>query len=248
MKNILSSRNRTALESFLEQDPLLIFDFDGTLSPIVKNPDRARMRPSTRILFRTLTRAFPCAVLSGRKRSDVKQRLQGLRLVSIIGNHGIETGSTIRQSRGIREKVRSWAEHCHLSLPNQGVRIEDKGYTLSIHCRVRAMRLHIEAVLQQLKGARIIPGKDVYNVLPRLLPDKGSAVRLLMKKRGASRALYIGDDDTDEDVFALRGPEQLLTIRVGRRTRSRAQYYLARQSDMDALLTLLLAYTRKSNR
>jgi trehalose-6-phosphatase len=49
----------------------------------------------------------------------------------------------------------------------------------------------------------------------------------------------VGDDETDEDVFALDQPGRLLTIRVGRKPGSRADYYLESQAGIDPFLRLL---------
>jgi trehalose-6-phosphatase len=53
--------------------------------------------------------------------------------------------------------------------------------------------------------------------------------------------LYLGDDKTDEDVFALSRRLPLLAVRVGRKARSLAPYHLGSQGDVDALLAELLA-------
>ncbi len=56
---------------------------------------------------------------------------------------------------------------------------------------------------------------------------------------GCDTALYVGDDDTDEDVFALDQPGRLLTIRVGRKLDSLAGYFLRNQAEIDVLLRVL---------
>ena len=55
---------------------------------------------------------------------------------------------------------------------------------------------------------------------------------------------WIGDDDTDEDAFASGGPERLLSIRVGTKRPSIAQYRLKSQSDIDHLMKLLVDLRR----
>lgn len=240
MKNILSHRHRVELLRFLRKDPVLIFDFDGTLSPIVKAPDRARMRKSTRELLQRMTRRFRCAVLSGRGRADVKRRMAGVRLVSVIGNHGIETGTKISAAARLRREVARWAEELRSALPSPGIRIEDKGYSLSVHYHAPARRGRVLSAVADLNTGRIIAGKNVINILPRGAPDKGRAVRRFLKESGASHAVFVGDDETDEYVFALGRPGRLWTIRVGKSSRSRAEYFLKKQADIDELLKLLL--------
>lgn len=240
MKNILSPRNRSALNDVLRRHPILIFDFDGTLSPIVKNPHNARMRESTKRLLQRVAQKFPCAVVSGRKRDDVKRKMAGVRLISIIGNHGIETGARIVGGSLIRRRVKRWADELRSSLPPHGVHIEDKLYSLSVHYRAPAKKNRIVSSVEKLKEARIIGGKNVINILPRSAPDKGKAVLTLLQASGASHAVYVGDDVTDEYVFALSKDNAIATVRVGRSGNSRAQYYLSGQREMDGLLCSFL--------
>jgi trehalose 6-phosphate phosphatase len=101
-----------------------------------------------------------------------------------------------------------------------------------------------EAVLRATAGlprARVFGGKDVVNVVPRRAPHKGTALETERIRLGCARAIYVGDDETDEDVFALRRPERFLTIRVGRIRSSRADFCIRSQEDVDALLQELLA-------
>ncbi len=53
--------------------------------------------------------------------------------------------------------------------------------------------------------------------------------------------IYVGDDITDEDVFQLDRPGQLLSIRVGRKQTSAAPYYIRNQAEIDRLLETLVA-------
>jgi trehalose 6-phosphate phosphatase len=52
-------------------------------------------------------------------------------------------------------------------------------------------------------------------------------------------ALYVGDDETDEDVFSLPALSRV-DVRVGRRSSSRARYYLREQAQVDLLLEALV--------
>ena len=80
----------------------------------------------------------------------------------------------------------------------------------------------------------------VVNVLPAQAPDKGTAVLSLCRKLHCNAILYVGDDDNDEDAFALSERVPLLGIRVGRARKSQAQYFLPSQHAMDRLLALLV--------
>jgi trehalose 6-phosphate phosphatase len=93
----------------------------------------------------------------------------------------------------------------------------------------------------QLGDVRLIRGKQVVNLLPHDAPHKGVALEKARDRFGCDTALYVGDDETDEDVFGLDQPGRLLTIRVGRRQGSLASYFLRNQGEMDELLAALLA-------
>jgi trehalose 6-phosphate phosphatase len=128
--------------------------------------------------------------------------------------------------------------------PIPGLVIEDKGVSLAVHyrkarSRVAVRGLVLEAVAE-LAGTRIVEGKMVVNVVPQGAPDKGSALVALRRRLRCESAIYVGDDDNDEDVFALAAQERLLGIRVGRSPRSQAAYFVPGQAAVDRLLSRLV--------
>src|SRR5690349_15297415 len=74
---LFAPREMEMLADFARSNVLLAFDYDGTLAPIVDHPRDAVMRPETKALLRQVTRLYPCTVISGRSRADVRQRLSG---------------------------------------------------------------------------------------------------------------------------------------------------------------------------
>jgi trehalose 6-phosphate phosphatase len=228
-----------AVDLLLRNDPLLVFDFDGTLAPIVRNPDAAAMRPSTKALLGELTAIWPCAVVSGRASSDLICRLGGLRFRAVVGNHGAEWGRSLPVAAAARRDVQKWLA---LLVPALGeyahVRIEDKGLSLTIHHRGALPEL--PRILSGLARARIVGGKNSVNVIPARLPDKGDAVLRLGRQFRPGAILYVGDDESDEDVFRLETTVELVSVRVGASPFSRARYSLPAQADIDELLCLLL--------
>jgi trehalose 6-phosphate phosphatase len=76
--------------------------------------------------------------------------------------------------------------------------------------------------------------------LPRDSVDKGDALQRARRLLHCDLAIYVGDDDTDEDAFAERPPGVVLGIRIGARRGSRARYHLKNQLEMDTFLQTLI--------
>lgn len=250
MRDILARANRPVLRRYAASRVLLAFDFDGTLAPIVARPERSAMRRSTRVLLEGVAALYPCVVISGRARDDVGRRVAGIGAVEVIGNHGIEPWQASARQR---REVERWLPLLSTRLSAlPGVEIENKGYSVAVHYR-RARRKPqareaVNEAAAALGGARLVRGKQVVNLIPAGAPDKGAALEEARARCGCDTALYVGDDETDEDVFALDQPGRLLSIRVGRRAGSLAPYYLRRQAEIDRLLELLLDEARARTR
>lgn len=248
MRDLLAARHREVLARFAWSNVLLAFDYDGTLAPIVADPARAVMRTTTRELLDRVCEQYPVIVISGRAQADVRARLCEVAVRDVVGNHGIEpwTGAP-----GFAEEVQRWVPLLSERLaPFKGVQLENKGYSLAIHYRhsreKRIARAAIREATQQLGAARIIGGKLVVNVLPSGAPHKGIALEREREGWGCDTAIYVGDDETDEDVFALDQPGRLLSVRVGMKRASAAHYFVRDQKAVDRLLRALLEQQRPS--
>lgn len=247
MRPILSEEGRPVLEGLARERVLVVLDFDGTLAPIVARPADAAMRPETRALLRVAALLYPCAVVSGRPRAEVAQRVEGVPLVAIVGNHGAEAGFG-PVDRAIGREVEGWARALARALAGaEGVEIEEKGLSIGIHYRRApdraSARRRALAAAARLPGARVFGGRAVVNVVPYRAPDKGAAVAEILRRIGARRALYVGDDVTDEDAFAADGVA--VAVRVGRTHASSARWYVPGQPEVDALLRSLVAARRR---
>jgi trehalose 6-phosphate phosphatase len=242
MRNILSARSRPLLRKFVTANVLVGFDFDGTLAPIVSEPGRAAMRADTRKLLRRLTSLCPCIVVSGRSRADVRNRLRGIEFDEIIGNHGIEPW---KSSEATARAVGAWIPLLERDLKRfPGLMLEDKRFSVSIHYRrERNKRRAAQAIMelaQRLPEARFVGGKQVVNIVPRGAPHKGSAVERARRKVHCDKVIYVGDDVTDEDVFALAPNGRFLSIRVGAKGPSLARFHIRRQREIDRLLRTMI--------
>jgi trehalose 6-phosphate phosphatase len=221
---------------------LCVFDFDGTLAPIVERPERAAMRVGTRSKLIAVAAARPVAVLSGRARRDLLPRLRGVPLRHLIGSHGAEWAGW-RPGEAEKARLRGWSARLRAALSgHEGVVLEDKGWSLAVHYRhaphpLKAMKAILAAVHAHAADADLTGGKCVVNLgLPGL--DKASALRRLRALYPTRACLFVGDDENDERAFAARVPG-VLGIRVGPRRGSAADFALADQGQVDELLEIL---------
>lgn len=244
MKDILSPEGRRALEALASANVLLGFDYDGTLAPITARPDQARMRPSTRALLQEVSGRYPCAVVTGRSRRDLLPFLEELPLLRLVGNHGAEWEGLPPPLP--RRTIARW--HARMvsacgDLP--GVLVEDKTWSVAVHWRgarkKSLARARVLAAASAVEGARVLRGKEVVNLVHPEAAHKGVAVVEARRQLGCDAVVYVGDDVTDEDVFALGEPGRLLTVRVGRSRRTRAAFFLSTQAEIDELLATFLS-------
>lgn len=243
MFRILARRHSPVLKGFAASNAVVAFDFDGTLAPLVGAPERATMRASTRRLLTAVARRYPVAVISGRARRDVSQRLGAVPVSHVTGSHGMEPWG---QGPDVRKLVRTWAKRLAGAFGGvHGLFIEDKGYSLTVHYRHVRDKAQVARAVRRLvatlPGARPLDGIESIAVVPKAGPHKGTALLEVRRFLGCDTAIFIGDDETDEDAFGADEPDRLLSIRVGARRRSRARYYVASQHEVDTLLDVLVA-------
>jgi trehalose 6-phosphate phosphatase len=246
MRNILSSANCSILEEFVSSNVLLAFHHDGTLAPIVDDPGEAELRQRTRALLCEVADLYPIVVISGRSQRDAARKLRGIGVVEVIGNHGIEPRHA--SARHVAA-VRRWVSVLEQELADlRGVAIENKQYSVAVHYRnsreKKRARAMILGVAASLGNVRVLRGKQVVNILPIDAPHKGIALERERERLGCDTAVYVGDDQTDEDVFALDQPGRLLTIRVGTSQTSAATYFIPSQREIDELLRVLVRFRR----
>ncbi len=252
MKYLFSKGGIQILESLSFTRTLFAFDFDGTLSKIVPIPARAFLSTETARLLRRLNERAPVAVISGRSIQDLKTRLP-FTPRHLIGNHGLEGLSRNDSTLDLaREACHAWRDQLKKMLNKrmEGIEMEDKTYSMALHYRhspqKKQAKLHLlEAASRIHPSPRIILGKKVVNLIPVGGPHKGIALVELMLQENIRSACYIGDDDTDEDVFAL-SDRRILGIRVGRRETSLAKFFIKRQSEMNKLLRRILSFYEQS--
>lgn len=246
MTDLFSRQGSDALDAFACDGMLCLFDFDGTLAPLVADPDCAVLPPATLRQLQQLQQLTSVGIVTGRSLSDLGGRL-GFAPDYVVGNHGLEGLPGWQQRAAEMDTIcRGWRATlaAHLASLDTGVELEDKRYTLSLHYRHVADRQQVCDGLNMLFAQlspppRIIPGKCVFSLTPAHAGDKGEAVAQLISMAAARRAIYVGDDVTDEDVFSLRR-DDLLCVRVGADAHTAAQFFIPDWESMPRLLDQLI--------
>ncbi len=209
------------LSDLLEQlrarpcETALLCDIDGTLAPIVEQPEDATVPVAARDVLAELSRRYLLvACVSGRRAADAR-RMVGVEELTYAGNHGfelLEPGATelvadpaVGGRSGAAAAFVGALESADLD--RGGLMLEDKGAIQALHWRrasdpeaARALALSISDAAQR---AGLIPrwGRKVLELRPVSGIDKGSATAKLLRGCGARLALFGGDDATDLDAF-----------------------------------------------
>ena len=245
---LLSDEGRQALRAIASRPLLYAFDFDGTLAKISPNRDSVKLSPSTHEWLRELAARASCTIVSGRALSDLTPRVNGA-VPYLIGNHGVESELAPAAALSVAEQIcLEWMKQVDgdLAQPIQaaGIDVENKRYTLTFHYRKADEPSGIQAALALLFGRltpapQLICGKASVNALPPGSTRKGEAARSLMIHLRRAGLFFVGDDETDEDVFGL-AEGLVMGVCVGHRAGSRARYYLKHQNEMEDVIRFLV--------
>eukprot|EP00184_Porphyridium_aerugineum_P008391 CAMPEP_0184691254 /NCGR_PEP_ID=MMETSP0313-20130426/149_1 /TAXON_ID=2792 /ORGANISM="Porphyridium aerugineum, Strain SAG 1380-2" /LENGTH=414 /DNA_ID=CAMNT_0027148931 /DNA_START=354 /DNA_END=1598 /DNA_ORIENTATION=+ len=248
----------------LRNAPTIWFlDYDGTLAPIVEDPDTAYIPTQTRDTLKELATQYKVAIVSGRSRQKVESFVK-LDELFYAGSHGFDIrgprNSLVQHS--VAEKFLPELERArgniHELVGNvKGVRIEDNWLAFSVHWRmcdkseVPEIERCVDEVLQRFPSLRKTHGKCVFEVRPRLDWDKGKAVEWLLNTLDMDYQrivpIYIGDDITDEDAFKVlkyRGISCIVADDValsnGKNHKTNAHYRLRNPAEVEQFLRAFL--------
>jgi trehalose 6-phosphate phosphatase len=245
---LLSDEGRDALRRVAERSVLYAFDFDGTLAKISSDRRGVKLVPTMHEWLRELASRVPCAIVSGRALSDLAPRMNGA-VSYLIGNHGVEGPLTPADVLQTAERTcLEWMNQADTELAgllkDTGVEVENKRYTLTFHYRGAGDPATVERTLVLLlnrltPAPRLIVGKASVNALPPGNIGKGEAALALMTHLRRTGLFFVGDDETDEDVFGLE-EGLIMGVRVGRHPDSRAAYYLKYQREVEDMLRFLV--------
>jgi trehalose-phosphatase len=225
---------RTALTGLARDTarrPLLVaLDFDGTLAPLVDDPDDSRMLPAAAEALALISGVpnITLALVSGRSVVDLHRRTGAPAGTVLIGSHGAERGRVgpsgleldpIRldpEQMGLLARIGAGLDAA--ALGREGVWVQRKPAAVVLHTRM-ATGVQAEAATAQALGLATslgidaLQGKDVVEIAI-LGVTKGHALVTLREELGARVVLYAGDDTTDEHAFAELAATDL-SVKVG---------------------------------
>ena len=220
----------------------LFLDFDGTLSQIVSHPKYAVIRLDAKKWLKKLLkrRNVKIAIVTGRSLPDIRRRIR-LPGLYYVANHGMEVlykdRFLLKKGRRFERPLKSFGDEMISTLAHiPGIFIEEKGLSVAVHFRQVERKYYslVKKIVHDVAGPmvkkydlQITEGKMILELRPAAVWNKGNAVKWLWRKIAqAYFPVYVGDDITDEDAFeALK--DHGLTIRVGKKTGSHAQYYIS---------------------
>ncbi len=228
------------------ENPVFLLDYDGTLAEIAPRPEAARPYPGVPELLYALSRRYPVYLVTGRRVRDLEALLGPLQ-IPVFGVHGAEEGvlggpvrtRVVKEAYGVLAGLRDRVP----KVP--GLWVEDKGAALALHYRGapdeaavrRALRSLLEGLPRELE---VLWGKKVVEIKPKGA-TKGAVAREVAARHPGRIPVAIGDDTTDEAMFAAL-PEGI-TVKVGPGS-SAAGYRLAGVPEVVAYLKQYLEHDK----
>ncbi|CAL0329948.1 unnamed protein product [Lupinus luteus] len=207
---------------------VMFLDYDGTLSPIVNDPDCAYMSDSMRKTVRNLARCFPTSIVTGRCIEKVYNFVQ-LAELYYAGSHGMDIKGPSKSFKFNKDKkseevlfqpasellpliAEVYQELVEKTKSTVGARVENNKFCASVHFRCvdekkwSELAQQVRSVLKEYPKLRLTQGRKVLEVRPTIKWDKGKALEFLLQSLGFANSsdvfpIYIGDDKTDEDAF-----------------------------------------------
>ena len=207
-----------SLQEVLTRRPLgLVFDIDGTLSPIAPTPDEARLAPGVVPLLKEARNYAHVAIITGREVEDgaAMVNIDGL---TYIGTHGLEWCDGLPSLHPVQvvpealtyvepgKYLLDLAEKKLAGLP--GIIVQRKRVGGSIHYRLspdpEQARQKIFTVLEKPAHSvnmRLSEGKRIIEIRTPLAVNKGEALRRFVQRFGLHGVIFAGDDRTDLDAI-----------------------------------------------
>jgi trehalose 6-phosphate phosphatase len=198
------------------QTAAVCLDFDGTLAPIVDDPNEARPLPGAIELLGHLAARFAAvALLSGRPADYLAKHAAapGLRYLGLYGLQEIRDGQiwVDRRLEAARPDVMAAQRDLRdcAAVRDSGAYLEDKQYAVAIHTRRVADPARWTTAINEAArhiadrhGLEVLLGKLVWELRPGVRSDKGDALRRVVGESNAHSVIVAGDDLGDLSAFA----------------------------------------------
>ncbi|OYD67939.1 trehalose-phosphatase [Rhodococcus sp. OK302] len=240
---------RRALAAVARTPRLLVAsDYDGTMAPIVADPEKAYPRAESVRALRALASlaSTTAAVISGRALKDLAALSRLPAEVQLVGSHGSEfdigfVHAIDADAKKLLDEI--VIELARIAADTVGASVEKKPASVALHVRNSSADDAEKALIAVRTESALWPGVQVtegkFVVELAVIPtDKGQALDLIRHQDGATAAVFFGDDVTDEKAFSrLQGPD--IGIKVGSGD-SVAAYRVDSTEDVAAALAFLL--------
>ncbi|XP_010442648.1 PREDICTED: trehalose-phosphate phosphatase A isoform X1 [Camelina sativa] len=192
----------------------LFLDYDGTLSPIVEEPDCAYMSSAMRSAVQNVAKYFPTAIISGRSRDKVYEFVN-LSELYYAGSHGMDimspAGESLNHEHSRTVSVNEKGKDVNLFQPAseflpmidkvlcsliestndiKGIKVEDNKFCISVHYRNveeknwASVAQCVDDVIRTYPKLRLTHGRKVLEIRPVIDWDKGKAVTFLLESLG----------------------------------------------------------------
>ncbi len=241
---------------------LFFFDFDGTLSPIVDQPDQAALPEETHQLLQTLAETYKVALVSGRERKDLESKVN-LQNLYYAGSHGFDiTGPNDMRhqypeaDRIIPELEKISEEFEQMFKDEKSVKVEKKTFAVALHYRgaekevIEKVENKVSERLRQVSTLKWDKGKSIIEIKPKVDWHKGKAVLWLMNQLGLNEntclPVYLGDDTTDEDAFRELKDIGITIMVEDHEQKTYAQYALRDQKQVAEFIKQVISYKQSS--
>ena len=240
---------RLVLQSLCRKSKILVaLDFDGTLAPLVDNPEDSRMIAPARQAMEKLTAlsGVSVAIVTGRAIDSVKRVADPLKEWFLVGSHGIE----VLSPGDVTNYATPWLVPADLTEAfdavvnaHPGTRLEHKPFGLALHTRgveqpvAQAAESAAHQVCDAWGGDLVV--RTGHGIVECSIQEatKGDGIEEIRRRLRPSAVLFAGDDRTDEDGFRALG-ETDISIKVGQ-GETDARFQLDGPSDLAELLQLV---------
>jgi trehalose-phosphatase len=200
------------------RNAVIFLDFDGTLSPIVADPNTAEPASGVRSAVERMASRCPLAVISGRDLEDVRARL-GVAGIWYAGNHGFEIAGPTGEHHeyGAAADALAALDAAEADVRGrleriEGVVVERKRFSVSVHDRavdsddLDAVARAVDQVADGHEELIVESGRRLREIRPDVAWHTGRALQWLLEHMDVGNApfpVYAGDDATDEDAFEV---------------------------------------------